>query len=58
MATVRSLVKEDPGMTMEQLEKHPDAEAQLRKACRLNLTLHAEVQIIVFYEGNPTVSTL
>ncbi len=44
-------------MTMEQLEKHlgtQDVEAKLRRACRLNLTLHAEMQIVVFYEGNPS----
>jgi hypothetical protein len=56
LAAVRSLVKEDPGVIMEQLEKHlgtQDVEVRLRRACRLNLTLHAEMQIVVFYEGNP-----
>lgn len=56
-AAVKSLVGEDSGMTMEQLEKHlgtQDVEVQLRRACRLNLTLHAEMQIVVFYEGNPS----
>jgi len=57
LAAVKNLVREDSGMIMEQLEKHlgtEDAEAQLRRACRLNLTLHAEMQIVVFYEGNPS----
>ncbi|KAH7176010.1 hypothetical protein EDB81DRAFT_771712 [Dactylonectria macrodidyma] len=57
LAAVKRLVKEDSGMIMEQLEKRlgtQDVEAQLRKACRLNLTLHAEMQIVVFYEGNPS----
>jgi len=58
LAAVKNLVKEDSGTTMQQLEKHlstQDVEAKLRKACRLELTLHAEMQIIVFYEGNPSL---
>ncbi|KAB5536113.1 hypothetical protein GE09DRAFT_1249661 [Coniochaeta sp. 2T2.1] len=57
LAAVKSLVREDSGMIMEQLEKHlgtQDVEAQLRRACRLDLTLHAEMQIVVFYEGDPS----
>ncbi|KAL5608678.1 hypothetical protein FOVSG1_003359 [Fusarium oxysporum f. sp. vasinfectum] len=56
LAVVRTLVGKDINMTMEKLEKHlgtQDVEARLRKACRLELTLHAEMQIVVFYEGNP-----
>ncbi|KAK2593835.1 hypothetical protein QQS21_008450 [Conoideocrella luteorostrata] len=59
LANVKRLVKEDPGMIMEKLEKHlgtHDAEAQLRRACRLDLTLHAEMQLVVFYEGHPTLA--
>jgi hypothetical protein len=57
LAAVKNLVREDSGTTMEQLEKHlgtQDVEARLRRACRLDLTLHAEMQIVVFYEGNPS----
>jgi hypothetical protein len=57
LTILKKLVKGDSGITMERLEKHlgtQDAEARLRRACRLNLTLHAEMQIIVFYEGNPS----
>jgi hypothetical protein len=57
LAVVKKLVKEDSGMTMNQLQKHlgkQDVETLLRRACRLNLTLHAEMQIVVFYEGNPS----
>ena len=57
LAAVKNLVREDSGTTMEQLEKHlgtQDAEARLRRACRLDLTLHAEMQIVVIYEGNPS----
>jgi len=57
LAAVKSLVTEDSEMTMEQLEKHlgtQDVEARLRRACPLNLTLHAEMQIVVFYEDNPS----
>lgn len=56
---VKILVGKDSGIAMEQLEKHlgtRDIEAKLRKACRLNLTLHAEMQLVVFYEGNPSLS--
>lgn len=56
LAVVRTLVGKDTNSTMEKLEKHlgtQDVEARLRKACRLELTLHAEMQIVVFYEGNP-----
>ncbi|KLU90819.1 hypothetical protein MAPG_10670 [Magnaporthiopsis poae ATCC 64411] len=60
LTAVRQLVgKEDSRVIMEQLEKHlemhlgtQDVEAQLRRPRRLNLTLHAEMQIVVFYEGN------
>jgi hypothetical protein len=57
LAAVKTLVGEDSGTTMEQLRKHlgtQDVEARLRRTCRLDLTLHAEMQIIVFYEGNPS----
>ncbi|SPJ75981.1 uncharacterized protein FTOL_05712 [Fusarium torulosum] len=53
---VSKLMNKDTHSTMEQLEKHlstQDVEAQLREACRLNLTLHAEMQLVVFYEGSP-----
>ncbi|KAH7250348.1 uncharacterized protein BKA55DRAFT_511937 [Fusarium redolens] len=56
LAVVRTLVGKDTDSTMEKLEKHlgtQDVEARLRRACRLDLTLHAEMQIVVFYEGNP-----
>lgn len=56
LEAVKNLVKKDSEMIMERLEKHlatQDVEAQLRRACRLNLTLHAEMQILIFYEGNP-----
>ncbi|KAH7213075.1 hypothetical protein DER44DRAFT_862086 [Fusarium oxysporum] len=56
LAVVRTLVGKDTNSTMEKLEKHlgtQDVEARLRRACRLELTLHAEMQIVVFYEVNP-----
>ncbi|KAM3553722.1 hypothetical protein ARSEF4850_006795 [Beauveria asiatica] len=59
LTTVKNLVREDSGIVMERLEKHlgtQDAEARLRKACRLSLTLHAEMQIIVFYEVNSSLA--
>jgi len=59
LAAVKNLVGENSGMTMEQLERHlgtQNAQAQLRRACRLNLTLHAEMQMVVFYEGIPSLA--
>ncbi|KAF4960870.1 hypothetical protein FGADI_703 [Fusarium gaditjirri] len=56
LALVRTLVGKDTESTMEKLAQHlgtQDVEARLRRACRLELTLHAEMQIIVFYESNP-----
>ncbi|SPO02546.1 uncharacterized protein DNG_05219 [Cephalotrichum gorgonifer] len=56
---VKNLVREDWAVTMEQLErrlKTHDAEAELRKACKRELTLHAEMQLVVFYEGNPSLT--
>jgi len=56
LAAVENLVGEDSGMTMERLEKRfspQDPEVLLRKACRLNLTLHAEMQLVGFYEDDP-----
>jgi hypothetical protein len=59
LAAIKNLVGDDPETIMEQLEKHwgtQDVEAQLRKACRLTLTLHAEMQLVLFYEGNPSLA--
>jgi len=56
LEAVKSLVGKESGVIMEQLEKHlatDDVEWKLRKACRLDLTLHAEMQLVVFYEGEP-----
>lgn len=54
---VQSLVKKDAKTTMEKLAEHlstDNVEAQLRKTCKLKLTLHAEMQLVVFYESNPS----
>ncbi|KAF4334247.1 hypothetical protein FBEOM_11919 [Fusarium beomiforme] len=56
LSAVKNLVKEDSGTIMQQLESHLDShdlEADLYRACRLNLTLHAEMQLVEFYEGHP-----
>jgi hypothetical protein len=59
LTTVESLVdKGAAGMTMELLKKHlgtEDVEGELRKACHRELTLHAEMQLVVFYEENPSL---
>ena len=59
LAAIKKLVGEDSEMIIEQLEKHlgtDDAEARFGRACHLDLTLHAEMQLIVFYEGNPSLA--
>ncbi|KAF5246367.1 hypothetical protein FANTH_6882 [Fusarium anthophilum] len=59
LAIVRTLMRKDTNSTMEKLEKHlgtHDVEARLRRACPPMLTLHAEMQIVVFYESNPGVA--
>lgn len=57
LTAIKNLVKEDSGAVMEQLEKHlstQDVQGKLRRTCRMSLTLHAEMQMVVFYEGNPS----
>jgi len=42
-------------MVLECLERHmgtPDPEKEFRKVCRVDLTLYAEMQLIVFYAAN------
>ncbi|KAF5660724.1 hypothetical protein FDENT_13684 [Fusarium denticulatum] len=56
LAIVERLLGKDTNSTMEKLEKHlgtPLVESRLRRACPSNLTLHAEMQMVVFYEGKP-----
>ncbi|KAF5591763.1 hypothetical protein FPCIR_6043 [Fusarium pseudocircinatum] len=56
LAIVERLLGKDTNSTMEKLEKHlgtPHVESRLRRACPPNLTLHAEMQMVVFYEGKP-----
>ncbi|KAH8903007.1 hypothetical protein BR93DRAFT_885843 [Coniochaeta sp. PMI_546] len=60
-AAIQDLVGKEAGMTMQLLEKHlgtQDVEATLRRVCGLHLTLHAEMQLVVFYEGNPELAPL
>jgi hypothetical protein len=56
LAIVGRLLGKDANSTMEKLEKHlgtQHVETRLRRACPPNLTLHAEMQMVVFYEGKP-----
>ena len=55
---LKRLVKEDCEMTMDKLARRwesDDVEAKFRKACRLKLTLHAEMQLLDFYDRNPAL---
>lgn len=59
LAAMESLCKEEAGTIMEKLEERlctQDVEARVRNACRLRLTLHAEMQLVVFYEGRPDLA--
>jgi hypothetical protein len=52
------LVKKDYEITMDKLVQRwgtDDIEAKLRRACRLTLTLHAEMQLLDFYDRNPAL---
>lgn len=55
---LKRLVKKDCEMTMDKLARRwepEDIEAKLRRACRLTLTLHAEMQLLDFYDRNPAL---
>ncbi|KAI1878829.1 hypothetical protein JX265_003006 [Neoarthrinium moseri] len=55
---LKKLVKTDYAVTMAKLAQRwetDDVEATLRRACRLTLTLHAEMQLVDFYERNPAL---
>ncbi|KAH8671717.1 hypothetical protein BX600DRAFT_538141 [Xylariales sp. PMI_506] len=56
--TLKRLVKDDCNVTMAKLAQRwetDDVEGKLRKACRLTLTLHAEMQLLDFYDRNPSL---
>jgi len=60
-SAVRRLLQENSSLTMERLQRHfgtEDVEVKLRKACRLDLTLHAEMQLLVFYADKPSLTPL
>jgi hypothetical protein len=55
---VKRLVKNDCEMTLHKLAQRwepDDIEAKVRRACRLTLTLHAEMQLLDFYDRNPAL---
>lgn len=56
--SLKRLVKNDCEMTLDKLAQRwepDDVEAKLRRACRLTLTLHAEMQLLDFYDCNPAL---
>jgi hypothetical protein len=56
--TLKRLIKKDFKITVDKLARRwetEDVEAKLRNACRIELTLHAEMQLIKFYECNPVL---
>ncbi|KAH7411321.1 hypothetical protein BKA64DRAFT_570063 [Cadophora sp. MPI-SDFR-AT-0126] len=55
---LKRLLKNDCEMTLDKLAQRwesDDVEANLRRACRLTLTLHAEMQLLEFYDCNPAL---
>ena len=55
---LKRLVKKDCETTMDKLARRwetDDADAKFRRACRLTLTLHAEMQLLDFYDRNPAL---
>lgn len=58
---IKDLVGNEGGAIMDKLEERlgtHDLERRWRKACPSELTLHGEMQLIVFYEGNPSLVPL
>ena len=55
---LKRLLKNDCEMTLDKLAQRwesDDVEVNLRRACRLTLTLHAEMQLLEFYDRNPAL---
>ncbi|KAG8161159.1 hypothetical protein KVR01_009423 [Diaporthe batatas] len=53
---VKKITKADPGHLIEKLGQTwltNDPEERLRRACRMMLTVHAEMQLLSFYDHNP-----
>lgn len=57
--TLQRLTKTDPESLINKLGQYwltNDPEARLRKACRLELTVHAEMQLLTFYDHHPDLT--
>lgn len=57
--TLERLTKTDPEPLMKKLGQSwltDDPEARLRQACRLVLTVHAEMQLLAFYDHHPDLT--
>jgi hypothetical protein len=57
--TLQRLTKANPESLMKRLGENwltDDPEARLRKACRLTLTVHAEMQLLAFYDHQPDLT--
>ncbi|KAI5464413.1 hypothetical protein BGZ63DRAFT_377623 [Mariannaea sp. PMI_226] len=55
---LKRLVKQDCEMTINKLAQRwgtDDVDARFRRACRLMLTFHAEMQLLDFYDRNPAL---
>lgn len=55
----RLMPKKDPGPLMERLGQiwlRKDPEKRFRQACKLNLTVHGEMQLLAFYDRNPDLT--
>ncbi|KKY34263.1 hypothetical protein UCDDA912_g05752 [Diaporthe ampelina] len=56
LTVLKKITKADPQILMEKLGQTwltDDPESRLRRACRMTLTVHAEMQLLSFYDHNP-----
>lgn len=56
LTILKKITKADPNLLMEKLGQTwltSDPETRLRKACRMVLVVHAEMQLLSFYDHNP-----
>ncbi|KAL0940192.1 uncharacterized protein CTRU02_202955 [Colletotrichum truncatum] len=59
MEVLKKIIKTDPDKVKETLGQAwltQDPETRLRRACRMKLTVHAEMQLISFYDHNPELT--
>ncbi|KAK1982067.1 hypothetical protein LZ30DRAFT_749598 [Colletotrichum cereale] len=59
LTVLKKVTKTDPEKLMEKLGQSwltSDPESRLRRACHMTLTVHAEMQLLSFYDHNPDLT--